>query len=193
MKLYFLTTNRLKMAEAEHYMAWRKISEREHLELCCIAQDVQEILHSDIEKVVRHKAVDAYAQIGYPCVVEHGGLFMDALPGLPGGVGRIVWEAVQDRMCGFLRPDDSRGATARSYLGYCDGRRVRVYMGETRGSVTDRARGDYKFAWDQIFVPGEETRTYGELGMELKSVTSPVYKAWDAFIAGERLRFKDIA
>jgi XTP/dITP diphosphohydrolase len=191
-KLYFITSNRRKIAEAEHYMAWRHITEREHIELCCVAQDVQEILHSDIEKIVRQKVVDAIAQIGHPCIVEHGGLFMDALPGLPGGLGRLVWDAVQDRMCGFLRSDDSREASARSYLGYCDGRRVRVYMGETRGCIADRARGDYKFAWDQIFVPGNEARTYGEMGLELKRETSPVYKAWDAFITGERAGFTEL-
>jgi XTP/dITP diphosphohydrolase len=189
-KLYFLTMNALKLSEAEHYAVWRETGTREGVELCCVRHDVQEILDSDITKIIRQKAVAAYAYMGYPCLVEHGGLFMDALPGLPGGVGKIVWDAVQDRMCDFLRAGDSREATARSYLGYCDGRRVRVYMGETRGHVAQGARGAYKFGWDPIFVPESDSQTYGEMGLEKKRDTSPVYRAWDAFFAGERTRFK---
>ena len=144
--------------------------------------------HPDIEKIVRQKAVGAFGVMGHPCVVEHGGLFMEALPGLPGSVGKIVWDAVGERLCGFLRDSDSRAATVRCYLGYCDGRRIRVYIGETRGHIADRARGDYKFAWDPIFIPEGQSRTYGEMGLEQKRDTSPIYRAWDAFFKAERER-----
>ena len=80
---------------------------------------------------MRRKALEAYEDLGVPCVVEHGGLFMDALPGLPGGIGQLMWDAVGDRMCGFLSPDDSRRAVARSVIGYCDGRQIWTYGGET--------------------------------------------------------------
>jgi len=191
-KVYFLTTNTFKIAEAEHYAQWREVSTQHAVDLCVVRQDVQEILDPDITRIVRQKVVGAYAHMGYPCVVEHGGIFMDALPGLPGSVGKIVWDAVGDRMCDFLRDGDSRGATVRSYLGYCDGRRVRVYVGETRGHIADRARGAYTFAWDPIFVPENQSLTYGEMGLEQKRHTSPVYKAWDAFFKEERERFKEL-
>lgn len=192
MKIYFLTTNEFKIAEASHYMTWREVGARHPVDLCIVRRDVQEILHNDIGTIVREKALEAYKHINHPCVVEHGGLFMDALPGLPGGVGKIVWEAVKDRMCTFLRDDDVRDATARSYLGYCDGRRVRVYVGETRGRIADRSRGSYAFAWDPIFLPENSDQTYGEMGLEQKRETSPSYRAWDAFFAAEGGRFKTL-
>jgi len=192
-RLYFLTTNPFKVAEAQHYAEWRGLRDRFGIDLTVLQEDVQEILHRDIGAIVREKAVDAYARIRHPCVVEHGGLFMDALPGLPGGVGKVVWDAVQDRMCDFLRQGDSRAATAQSFLGHCDGRRVRIYKGETRGKIAERARGTYAFAWDPIFIPDQSDRTYGEMGLELKRETSPVYKAWDAFFAAEGDRFKTAA
>ena len=191
MTIYFLTTNPFKTAETKHYAEWRKVRETHGVELCVVEQDLQEILHPDIEKIVRQKAVGAFGVMGHPCVVEHGGLFMEALPGLPGSVGKIVWDAVGERLCGFLRETDSRAATVRCYLGYCDGRRVRVYVGETRGHIADRARGDYKFAWDPIFIPEGQSRTYGEMGLEQKRDTSPIYRAWDAFFKGERGRVVD--
>jgi XTP/dITP diphosphohydrolase len=182
-RLYFLTTNPFKIDEARSYFASRNVN---GIELCIVEQDVQEILHPDVRIIVRQKAIDAYEYMRHPCVVEHGGLFMDALPGLPGGVGKIVWNAVGDRMCTFLRENDVRTATARSFLGFCNGRRVSVYVGETRGLIADRSRGAYKFAWDPIFLPENSTETYGEMGPEKKRATSPVFKAWDEFLKAEK-------
>ena len=186
MKIYYVTTNEFKITEVRDYIASRHVEDR--LDLSFLRSDVQEILHPDVSLIVRRKTIDAYQQIRWPCVVEHGGLFMDALPGLFGGVGKIVWDAVGDRMCAFLRADDRRGATARSFLGYCDGRRVRVYVGETRGRIADRARGTYTFAWDPVFIPEGSDETYGEMGLERKRTTSPAVKAWDAFVRAEVLR-----
>lgn len=189
MKLYFLTTNPFKIAEAKYYATWRGIDAKYGLELTIVEHDVQEILHPDVEVMVRHKAVEAYKYMRYPCVVEHGGLFMDALPGLPGGVGKIVWNAVGEKMCAFLGPDDSRKAAARSYLGFCDGRHVRVHIGETRGRIAEKQSGDYKFAWDPIFVPENSEVTYGVMGFEGKKETSPSVKAWDKFLDKEQGHF----
>ena len=188
MKIYFLTTNRFKVAELEHYAKWRRVTKRHGVELCVVNQDLQEILVPDIELIVREKAVEAYRHMGLPCMVEHGGIYMKALPGLPGSVGKIVWDAVGDRICSFLRDTDSRQATVKSYLGYCDGKDVRVYEGVTRGRIADRARGRYKFAWDPIFIPEDDARTYGEMGLVDKRHTSPAYRAWDKFFAAERKR-----
>jgi len=182
-KIYYVTTNEFKITEARDYVASHHMEDR--LDLSFLRSDVQEILHPDVSLIVRQKTIEAFKHIRWPCVVEHGGLFMDALPGLPGGVGKIVWDAVGERICGFLSADDPRGATARSFLGYCDGRRVRVYVGETRGRIADRARGAYRFAWDPIFIPEGSEETYGEMGLEGKRTTSPVVKAWEAFMRAE--------
>lgn len=186
MKVFFVTTNQFKIDELEAYLAARRLGDR--LMVSMFRYPLQEILHSDIERIVRQKTIEAYEQIRCPCIVEHSGLFMDALPGLPGGVGRIVWDAIGERMCGFLSPTDPRNAVARSLLGYCDGRRVRIYTGETRGHVADRARGSYAFSWDPVFIPEGSQETYGEMGPQRKQLTSPGAKAWAEFIDKEVLR-----
>ena len=50
MTIYFLTTNPFKTAETKHYAEWRKVRETHGVELCVVKQDLQEILHPDIEK-----------------------------------------------------------------------------------------------------------------------------------------------
>ena len=181
MRIYFVTTSSFKATELATFLSTARLPES--IEFPIYAGELSELLVGDIDEIVTEKALDAYTLVGLPCVVEHSGLFMDALPGLPGGLGQVIWKSIGDRMCGFLRPDDSRAATARSVLGYCDGWRVRLYAGETRGHIADRARGDYACNWDQIFIPDGNDRTYGEMGPALKSETSPSTKAWSLFVA----------
>jgi XTP/dITP diphosphohydrolase len=183
MKLYFVTTNENKAAEALAFFSENESPATRSIELCVVRHDVQEIMHPKLEEVVRHKALEAYRYLRQPCLVEHGGLFFEALPDLPGPLGKLIWNAVGDRMCGFLRDEDARTATARAIIGYCDGRRIRLYNGETAGEVAHAARGDYNTSnWDPIFIPDGSTETYGEMGRARKRATSPLTKAWERFL-----------
>ena len=185
MKIYFVSTNDKKIEEVQNYLKYLKETSDINIDLGIVKSDVREMLHPDINEIVRSKALEAYRHTGLPCVVEHGGLFMKDLPGLPGGIGKIIWEAVGDRMCGFLRQEDSREAIAVSVIGYCNGRRIHIYRGETGGQVATGARGDYTYNWDPIFIPEGSDQTYGEMGPEKKRATSQSIKAWDAFLKTE--------
>jgi len=181
MKIYFVTNNTSKAAELRDYLASAPPSAPD-LQIVVFQSELFEVLDCDIDHIVTNKALDAFQRVGLPCVVEHSGLFMDALPGLPGGLGQTIWRSIGDRMCGFLHHDDSRAATARSVIGYCDGRRVTLFHGETRGQIAQRAQGEHSFNWDPIFIPDGSDHTYAEMGMAAKRATSPVCKAWDAFV-----------
>jgi len=182
MKLYFVTTNVNKAEETQEYFAQLGLQQR--IELCIVNHDLQEIMDPNLEVVVRSKALEAYRFLKQPCLVEHGGLFFEGLPSLPGPLGKLIWNAVGDRMCGFLRKEDTRAAVARATVGYCDGRRIQLYPGEMRGDVAESARGDYNKAnWDPIFLPEGSSETYGEMGRKRKLVTSPLNRAWDRFLA----------
>jgi XTP/dITP diphosphohydrolase len=181
MKIYFVTNNSSKAAELQDYLASAPPT-TSNVQIVVFQSELFEVLDCDIDRIVTNKAIDAFQRVGLPCVVEHSGLFMDALPGLPGGLGQTIWHSIGDRMCGFLRDTDSRAATARSVIGYCDGRRVTLFRGETRGHIAQQAQGEYSFNWDPIFIPEGSDHTYGEMGMAAKRATSPVHKAWDAFI-----------
>lgn len=185
MKIYFVSTNEHKVKEALGYADYLRREAAVDIDLGVIKHDVTEILHPDIDVIVRSKTLEAFRYTGLPCTVEHGGLYMTALPGLPGGIGKIIWDAVGERMCGFLHEGDTREAKAVSVIGYCDGRRIHTYRGETRGEVAPVARGEYLHGWDPIFIPEGSTETYGEMGPEKKRATSPSIKAWDAFLRGE--------
>jgi XTP/dITP diphosphohydrolase len=198
MKIYFVTASDRKIAESDErskrFVERVQTQERTRIEIeiCSFKRHLDELLDPDIEKIVRKKAIEAYRVVHLPCVVEHGGLFLDAWPGSPGllgGIGQIVWDAVGDRMCGFLRAEDTRRAVAQSVIGYCDGRRVRVYSGSTQGEVTEQARGDRGFRWDPIFKPAGYDLTYGEMSSEAKRETSPDEKAWEDLLQSLKAEF----
>lgn len=176
MKLYFVTVNNFKATEVASYLRGTDI------ELQVIQHQIQEILNIDLSVIVEDKVLKAYRHLGRPCVVEHGGLLLDALNGLPGGLSKVVWDTVGDKICGFLRKEDSRAATAQSVIGYCDGRRLYEYVGETRGTIANRARGSYKFQWDPIFIPDGQDRTYAEMGFPEKGQYSQAAKAWKQLV-----------
>ena len=182
MKIYFVSTNKEKIDEVRDYLKLLKDKSKIDIDLGIVRYDVKEILHPDIEEIVKSKALEAFRYTGFPCLVEHGGLFMKDLPGLPGGIGKIIWTAVGDRMCAFLREGDSREAIAVSVIGYCDGRRIHTFRGETKGEVATSARGNYTYNWDPIFIPEGENETYGEMGPDRKRATSQSIKALDAFL-----------
>jgi XTP/dITP diphosphohydrolase len=190
MKLYFLTTNKNKQEEAKAFFEQTDVKAH-NIEFRVIGYDVQEVLDPHLKLVVGKKALDAYRFLNQPCLVEKSGLYFEELPDLPGPLGRIIWNAVGDRMCAFLRKGDTRSATARAIIGYCDGKRIRLYEGSTTGEIAERARGDYNtLTWDPIFIPEGDKQTYGEMGRERKYKTSPVIKAWRKFIEVE---FPDVA
>lgn len=198
MKIYFVTANEKEIAESDERV--RRFVERVQtqervpldIEICPLKRHLDELLDPNIETIVRKKAIEAYRAVHLPCVFEHGGLFLDAWPGTPGllgGIGQIVWDAVGDRMCGFLRAEDTRRAVAQSVIGYCDGRRVRVYSGTTKGEVTEHARGDRGFRLDPIFKPTGYDLTYGEMAPEVKRETSPDEKAWELLLQAMKAEF----
>jgi XTP/dITP diphosphohydrolase len=181
MKIYFVTTSPFKVKEIQSFVRTLNCE----LEICHVKEQLEEPLCLDIDTIVRHKALEAFKYLSQPCVVEHSGLLMEVLPGMPGGLGSIIWNAIGDRMCSFLREGDKRNATAQSFIGYCNGRKVTSYRGETPGQIAKCARGDYNFNWDPIFIPKGSKRTYGEMEPHEKRATSPAIKAWAAFLKQE--------
>ncbi len=170
--LYFVTVNDYKLTEAKEYLKGTSIR------LEPVKFEIQEILHLNLDDIVRDKCIKAYQKIRLPCVVEHGGLYIKALHELPGGLSKVVWDNLKGQLCKLIPEGQSRSAEARSVIGYCDGKRIRLYTGATKGKVAEAARGDYIFQWDPIFIPTGETRTYAELGLSGKAKYSQAAKGW---------------
>ncbi|MGD0208727.1 MAG: non-canonical purine NTP pyrophosphatase [Verrucomicrobiota bacterium] len=171
-KLYFVTVNTYKTTEVQQYFSVPDVK------LEFVNYRIQEILNLDLDEIVKDKTLKAHKYLGLPCVVEHGGLLINALQSFPGGLSKVVWDTTNDLLCGFIPKGISRSATAKSVIGYCDGMRIHLFKGETTGTVAESSRGNYKFQWDPIFIPDGATETYAEMGFPKKGQYSQAAKAW---------------
>jgi inosine/xanthosine triphosphate pyrophosphatase family protein len=139
---------------------------------------IKEVLEVDIAEMVTQEAIQAYGEVKEPCIVEHAGLIFSGHTRYPGGLTKPMWNALGDR---FLEETGSRGrpARAQAVVAYCDGQKVRTFVGERVGAVSDSPRGTREFYWDTVFIPETDVdaargKTYAEivddpnLGLEFK-------------------------
>jgi XTP/dITP diphosphohydrolase len=126
---------------------------------------IHERLEVDIEKMVTHEVKKAYSMLKIPCIVEHAGLiFENHLSNkYPGGLTKPMWNTLKDD---FISETNSSKIKvfARAFIGFCDGKNIYTFMGETKGSISDKPKGSRDFYWDTIFIPeGELNLTYAEI------------------------------
>ena len=77
---------------------------------------------------------------------------------------------------------EERRAYFKSVVGYCDEEGVRLFKGVVRGWVSYEIRSKgYGFAYDSIFIPEGEDRTFAEMTTEEKSRISHRRRALEAF------------
>lgn len=133
------------------------------------AHEIQEILDVNLSVMVSAEVVKAYSKLKVPCIVEHAGLvFIDyEASSYPGGLTKPMWDTLQKN---FILETKSAGrkAIARAVVAYCDGKSVKAFLGERRGSIAAESRGARDFYWDTIFIPDDDAGvslklTYAEI------------------------------
>lgn len=159
MRIRFLSKNKHKIAEAE------KILKPLHVEVVPITMQIDELQALDVEVIIRNKVLHAFDRIGHRLIVEQTCLHLDALNGFPGGLTQPFWDSLEaERFCELFGKGERRGVSAKTWIGYCDGRRIHNFQGEIRGTVASEPRGDRAFQWDCVFIPDGHQETFAEMG-----------------------------
>lgn len=157
MKLFFVSKNPFKHAEAGGILGPLGITvEADHSE-------IQELQTADSEVLVRDKATKAFSRLGRPLFVEHTGLYLDVLNGLPGGLTEVFWKTLKKDRIAALFASDEHEVRAVTHIGYVDGRRVHIFRGEVTGRLVP-PRVDHGFQWDCVFKPDGYDQTFSEMG-----------------------------
>lgn len=163
--LIFVSKNRFKQEEARQILTPLGIAvDADH-------SAIQELQTVDTESLVRDKTIKAFQKIGRPLFVEHTGLALDMLGGFPGGLTEIFWESLKKDRFSALFASDEHKVTARTHIGYADGRRIHVFKGEITGKIVSPPRVDHGFQWDCVFVPEGYSQTFSELGEEKNRIS----------------------
>lgn len=144
---------------------------------------IQEVQTEDEKHLVRDKVLKAYQRIGRPVFVEHTGLQLPGLNGLPGGLTQVFWDRLEaDRFASLVKSLGDTAVTAKTVIGYCDSRTLWYFEGIIEGTVPDVPAGNRDFQWDCVFIPKGYTQTFAELG-DKKNEISMRRKALDLFAA----------
>lgn len=175
MKIRFISGNKHKIEEVT------KILTPTGVEIVPVSRKIVELQTEDVERLVRDKLTKAFNLIGRPLFVEHTGLYLEGLNGLPAGLTQIFWDKLEaDRFAALVEGVGNPVVVAKTVLGYCDGEKVHLFEGAVTGRVPKIPAGSRDFQWDCVFVPDGYTQTFAEMGDE-KNKISMRRKALDAF------------
>ncbi|AIQ52941.1 non-canonical purine NTP pyrophosphatase [Paenibacillus sp. FSL R7-0331] len=143
--------------------------------------ETSEIQTEDMDKLIHHKAMEAFKKIKRPLLVEHTSLHLKDWGQLPGGLTQIIWSKLTPEQFMKLVEDD-RKIVAKTYIGYIDGKKIHTFVGEVKGKLAKKTRGDNGFGWDQVFIPKGHKETFAEMSPEDKNRTSMRRKAIKKFL-----------
>ena len=163
-KILFATTNRNKIEETLEILG---------VEIEPIWLNIDEVQTLDPIECVEKKAEVAYSLVGKPVLVEDTSLFFDAWNGLPGVFIDYFMKSVgNEGIFKMLGRGSNRNAKAQTSVCYYDGISKVSAVGIVRGEISKEIRGDYGFGWDPIFIPQGFTKTFAELGGDIKNNVS---------------------
>ncbi|MFY9286095.1 MAG: XTP/dITP diphosphatase [Tissierellaceae bacterium] len=132
------------------------------------------------------KAQALAARVDYMVMADDSGLFVDALDGAPGVYSsRYAGEEGNDennnlRLLEELKdvPLEERGARFITVMSLItEDKEVFTIKGECKGHIGFEARGSKGFGYDPLFIPEGYSKTFAELGEDVKNKISHRAKA----------------
>ncbi len=171
-KIKFVTGNPNKLREARQILGI-DIEQAD-------AGDLDEIQTIYVEELIRHKAQEAYDNVGVPLIVEDTGLVFEAWNGLPGALIKWFLKTVDNEgLIKMLGEESNRKASAQCFIAYHDGSKMEIVKGEISGTIATSVRGKNGFGWDRIFIPEGHERTFAEMSAEEKNSFSMRKRAFE--------------
>jgi XTP/dITP diphosphohydrolase len=183
MKLFFVTGNRNKFEEV------KKVTDRHGIELEWSDVDVVEQKLKTEKEVAIAKALSALKILNKPVLVEDTGIYFEAYKDFPGPNAKVVFNGVG--INGILKllegkPRKAKFVTAFAYA--TPNFHPVAFLGECEGNIAEKPSDMIDFAYDTIFVPKGETRTFSEMSKEEKERYSHRAKALEEFIKWYKVR-----
>lgn len=161
-----MSSNQHKIAEVQRILAPVCV------DIIAVPQKIQELQTEDVDALVKDKLIKAFGSIGRPLFVEHTGLYLSGLNGLPAGLTQIFWDQLKaDRFANLVKGLGDDKVTAKTVLGYCDGHKMHLFEGTIEGTVPTTPAGPTDFQWDCVFIPNGFSETFAEMGAAKDSIS----------------------
>lgn len=163
-QLILVSTNPNKGIEAERILGQPVLR---------VSLTLPEIQAATVEEITRYKLETAKSKGYKRLIVEDVSLGFDELGNFPGPYVRWLLEAAGGKgLAAIAYALNNRAARAQCCVGYWDGSKVRIFLGETQGEILVKPRGERTFGWDAWFQPEGLQKTFAELTPEEKDAVS---------------------
>ncbi len=172
-KLLFATSSKNKVREASDILG---------IPLEIAELELPEIQSMDLETVVRKKVEAAFEILKKPVMVDDVGFKIDAWNGFPGPFIKYLLHSLGNKkLLQVLKDEKNKKIVAQCAIGYHDGQKVHVIIGEIKGKFTNEERGKDGWGFDFFVIPEGQTKTMAELGFEEKNKVSHRHAALAKF------------
>lgn len=175
-KLVFATNNPHKLEEIRAILG----SKLEILSLADIGcdADIPETAET-LEGNALIKAHYVYDNYKLDCFADDTGLEVDALHGLPGvHTARYAYpdrhdpEANMIKLLEALRENNDRNARFRTVIALIEKGKEHLFEGVVEGVIAREKSGMQGFGYDPVFIPEGNSKTFAELGEDIKNTIS---------------------
>lgn len=134
--------------------------------------DAVEIQDDDIKAIAITKAIDALKKCNLPIVVEDAGLFIESLKGFPGPYSSYIYKKIGNSgVISLLENSANRRAYFQSVAVFLSSEMDEPshFIGQVKGEIVKRKRGDKGFGFDPIFKPQNSSKTFAEMSIDEKN------------------------
>lgn len=145
--------------------------------------------YDTLEANASEKSHTIYRLTGKDCFSEDTGLETEALNGEPGvksaryaGEGRNFSDNIE-KLLQALSGIENRKARFRTVISLIINGNEHLFPGVCEGHLSYEPKGDKGFGYDSIFIPLEDTRTFGQMSLEDKNFFSHRKKATNKLLA----------
>jgi len=163
----FVTSNDNKAREASQVLG---------IDLKRKKLDLDEIQDMNLEKIIEHKARQAYRKLKTPIIVEDVGFYIDAWKGFPGPFIKWIHETMGYEVLPTLLKANRNVKWVVTYA-YCDAKGFKSFTGIAKGTIAKKQMGSEGWGFDVLFIPDGQTKTIAELGRAMKPKFSARHKA----------------
>ena len=175
MEIRFVSNNPHKIREAQ------RMFKDSSIKIIPVEFKIKEIQTENIKDIVKDKAIKAFKQVGRPLFVEHTGLYIKDMGGLPGGLTQVFWDELgEEQFTSLFGQKENSILEAKTVIAYCDAKKIHVFEGNINGVCASKPSKGNGFQWDCIFIPDGYDETFAQLGRK-KETFSMRKKALEKF------------
>lgn len=156
-KITFVTGNKSKIREVSRILSF-PIEVKE--------LDLEEIQSLDLEKITLHKLNSAYKLVKGPVIVDDVSVEIEAWNSFPGPLIKWMLMIADNGAAAILKmmkDEKNRNAKAKLGIGFHDGKNAYIFIGEAKGKIATKIKGENGFGWDPIFIPDGYDVSYAEM------------------------------